>query len=264
MGQIQHAPGNVCWAELATTDAVGAKEFYTSLMGWSGHDAPLPSGGGYTMLKHDDGNVGALYQQMPEMVAAGVPSYWMPYVTVEDAAATAAKVTELGGTVIKDAFDVFDIGSMAVFKDPTGAALSVWQPKKHTGTAFTAGRPGTVSWNELATRDKNKAGGFYAALFGWKPVEAEHSPMLYTMFHNGETRAAGMLQMTEEWGNIPPYWMIYFSVADCNAGAKRATELGGEVKVPPTDIPTVGRFSVIQDPQGAVCSIMQLDAANRK
>ena len=65
--------------------------------------------------------------------------------------------------------------------------------------------------------------------------------------------------MTEEWGEIPPHWMIYF--ADCDAGAERATELGGQVKVPPTDIPKVGRFSVIQDPQGAVFSIIKLSTA---
>ena len=64
------------------------------------------------------------------------------------------------------------------------------------------------------------------------------------------------MQMTEEWGELPSHWMIYFSVADCDAAAAKATELGGSVKVPPTDIPPVGRFSVIQDPQGAVFSII--------
>jgi len=257
MGQTKHAPGTFCWAELATTDAAGAKGFYTSLMGWSGHDDPLPSGGVYTMLQQGEGNIGALFQQMPDMVAAGIPSHWMPYVTVEDAAATAAKAKQLGGTVIKDAFDVFDIGSMAVLKDPTGAAFSVWQPKKHTGTDFTDGRPGTVCWNELATKDKDKAGTFYSELFGWKLAPME-GPIPYTMCLAGETRAAGMLEMTEEWGDLPSHWMIYFAVADCDAGAEQVKELGGEVKVPPTDIPSVGRFSVIQDPQGAVFSIIKL------
>jgi len=262
MGQTLHVPGSFCWAELATTDAKGAKEFYTSLMGWSGHDDPLPSGGVYTMLIQDDGNVGALYQQMPEMVAAGIPSHWMPYVTVDDAAVTAARAKQLGGTVIKDAFDVFDIGRMAVLKDPTGAALSVWQPKQHTGTDFTDGRPGTVCWNELATNDKDKAGPFYAELFGWQLAPFEESPMSYTMFKNGEAHAGGMVEMTEEWGGIPPHWMVYFAVADCDGSAERAKELGGEVKVPPTDIPPVGRFAVIQDPQGAVFSIIKLSTAS--
>lgn len=119
---------------------------------------------------------------------------------------------------------------------------------------------GTFCWAELATKDKHKAGAFYGALFGWKAVPFEESAMPYTMFQIGETHAAGLLEMTEEWGDIPPHWMIYFSVADCDVGADRATELGGEVKVPPTDIPMVGRFSVIQDPQGAVFSIIKQSA----
>ena len=77
---------------------------------------------------------------------------------------------------------------------------------------------------------------------------------------NGEVRAGGMLQMTAEWKGIPPHWMVYFAVADCDAIAKNAKSRGGRIKVPPTDIPGVGRFSVIQDPQGAVCSIIQLEA----
>ena len=216
------------------------------------------------MLMQDQGNVGALYQQMPEMVAAGIPSHWMPYVAVEDAAATAAKAKEIGGTVIKDAFDVFDIGSMAVLKDPTGAAFSVWQAKQHTGSDFVDRRPGTVCWNELATTDKQEAGAFYAELFGWESVPFEQSPVPYTMFRIGETHAGGVLEMTEEWGGIPPHWMVYFAVADCDGSADRAKELGGEVKVPPTDIPPVGRFAVIQDPQGAVFSVIKLSPTDSR
>jgi hypothetical protein len=63
--------------------------------------------------------------------------------------------------------------------------------------------------------------------------------------------------MTEEWEGIPPHWMIYFAVADCDVMSEKATSLGGQVCVPPTDIPKIGRFAVITDPQGAVFSIMQ-------
>lgn len=175
-----------------------------------------------------------------------------------NAAATAAKARRLDGTVIKDAFDVFDIGSMAVLKDPTGASFSIWQPGKHCGTDFTDGRPGSVCWNELATRDAASAGGFYGGLFDWKSGEMEMAGGKYTMFKSGEANAAGMLQMTEEWGDLPSHWMVYFSVADCDGTAAKAASLGGAVKVAPTDIPPVGRFSVIQDPQGAVFSIIKL------
>jgi predicted enzyme related to lactoylglutathione lyase len=57
---------------------------------------------------------------------------------------------------------------------------------------------------------------------------------------------------------VPPHWLGYITVEDAAATAAKAKQLGGEVKVPPTDIPTVGRFAVIQDPQGAVFSIIKL------
>jgi len=76
----------------------------------------------------------------------------------------------------------------------------------------------------------------------------------------GEHPVAGMMQMTEEWGDAPPHWMTYITVADCDASAKTVEELGGQVCVPPTDIPEVGRFAVINDPTGATFSIIKLTA----
>jgi predicted enzyme related to lactoylglutathione lyase len=259
MEPTKHTPGTFCWAELMTADGAGAKKFYTGLMnGWSTHDDPLPSGAVYTMVTQDDGNVGAMYEMDAGMKAAGVRPHWMTYVTVENAAATVARVPELGGTVIKDAFDVMDIGSMAVLQDPSGATFSVWQPKVHHGTHFVDGRPGTMCWNELATRDVDKCSTFYGNLFGWKPTPMPMSEVSYTLFTIDGVNKAGMMGMTEEWGDLPSHWMLYLSVADCDATAARATELGGQVCVPPTDIPNVGRFSVITDPQGAVFSAIKL------
>ncbi|MEE8138534.1 MAG: VOC family protein, partial [Thermoanaerobaculia bacterium] len=127
MSSTHHAPGTFCWAELATTDAAGAKKFYRELLGWETHDDPIPGGGVYTMIQLEGGNVGALYEQNEEMRAQGVPPAWLAYVTVEDAADASAKAKALGGSAIKEAFDVFDIGSMAVLQDPTGATFAVWQ-----------------------------------------------------------------------------------------------------------------------------------------
>jgi hypothetical protein len=74
--------------------------------------------------------------------------------------------------------------------------------------------------------------------------------------------AGGMLQMTEEWGDMPPSWSVYFAVADCDATLKRAEELGGVALMPPTEIPEVGRFAVMQDPQGAFFTIIKMYVAD--
>ena len=257
MSKSPHPPGTFCWAELATSDWEGAKAFYTGLFDWQAHDDAMPSGNTYTMYTHQDGYVAASYGLTDEMKQMGVPVHWQLYVSVEDAAATAAKAAELGGKVIKDAFDVGEIGAMAVLQDPAGGTFAVWQAKASRGTDHTDMKPNTVCWNELATRDAKAAGPFYSALFGWKAEEMPMEGTSYTMFMNGEARAAGMMQMTDEWGDIPSHWMMYLAVEDCDASAAKAAELGGNVCVPPTDI-QVGRFAVLDDPQGGTFSIIAM------
>jgi predicted enzyme related to lactoylglutathione lyase len=81
--------------------------------------------------------------------------------------------------------------------------------------------------------------------------------MTYTEFSVGENPQAGMMAMNDQMKamNVPPNWLPYFQVADCDATANKAKELGATLFVPPTDIPNTGRFSVIRDPQGAVFAI---------
>lgn len=94
--------------------------------------------------------------------------------------------------------------------------------------------------------------------FGWTSKVGTDGDVPYTEFSNAGTPHAGMMPMTPEMGDAPPHWMPYFEVKDCDAAAGRARELGAQVYVPPSDIPKVGRFPVIADPQGAVFAIFQL------
>ena len=81
----------------------------------------------------------------------------------------------------------------------------------------------------------------------------------YTAFLQGEMPVAGMYQKSEEMGNIPSHWMPYFAVEDCDQTCSKAQELGATVLQPPMDIPKTGRFSVLQDPQGAVFAIIKME-----
>jgi len=257
MSRVEHAPGAFCWVEMITTHREGAADFYGKLFGWTTHDDEIPGGGVYTMLRLGDGNVGGLYEQPAEMKALSVPPAWLPYVTVENAATACARAEELGGSVVKDTFDVMEIGSMAVLCDPTGAAFAVWQPKTHTGADFGDGRPGSVCWNELATNDSKKASAFYEGMFGWNASVMEMGSGPYTMFGNGEAQAAGMLQMTDEWKGAPSHWLVYFAVSDCDSTVIEAEGLGGSLRVEPRDIPGMGRFAILADPQGGGFAIFQ-------
>lgn len=253
----EYTPGTFCWVELGTSDAAGAKAFYGELFGWAFNDVPVGSDAVYTMVQIEGKDVAALYQLNQEMLSQGVPAHWLSYVSVASADETAQKAGALGGTVLKEPFDVFDAGRMAVLQESTGAVFAVWQPGTHIG-ARVVNEPGTLCWNELATRDTETASRFYTQLFGWQTNTQQMGPMTYTSFMNGDRPAGGMLPITEEWGDAPPNWMVYFAVEDCDRSADRATSLGARIIVPPTDIPEVGRFAVIQDPQGAVFSIISL------
>src|SRR2546427_1699496 len=243
----QYAPGTFCWVELGTSDGEGAKKFYTELFGWDFTDNPVGPGMIYTMLKQDGKDVGALYQLSPEMTAQGIPPHWLSYVSVTSADETAAKAKAAGATVRKEPFDVFTVGRMAVIQDPTGAVFALWQAGTHAG-ASVVNVPNSLVWNELMTTDTAKAGDFYTTLFGWTK-DVQQFGLEYTIFKNGDRGAGGMLAITPEMGNIPPNWLVYFAVDDCDATTEKATSLGGQTMKPPEDIPGIGRFSILLDPQ---------------
>jgi predicted enzyme related to lactoylglutathione lyase len=122
---------------------------------------------------------------------------------------------------------------------------------------------GTFCWNELATNDVAAARNFYSQLLGWTLQESTAAGMVYTEIEAAGRRIGGMWQTSAECGgDMPPHWMTYVAVDDVDALAARVPELGGNVCVPPTDIPNVGRFAVINDPTGATLSIIKLAGAH--
>ncbi len=260
MGErTEYRPGTFCWPELATTDPQGAIAFYGELLGWGTRDMPMGGEGSYYMWRLKDKDIGAMYQLMDEQIKQGVPPNWMGYVSVEKVEDTLEKINANDGTVLMGPYDIGDAGRMAVIQDPQGAVFALWQGLEHKG-AQLVNEQGTLCWNELATKDAKAAEEFYCNVFGWT-AKTEHMEMgAYTTFMNGEAMAGGLMQMTEEWGDIPPHWMIYFTVKNTDAHCEKVKQLGGTVCVEPFDIPDIGRFAVVNDPQGAVFSIIDLIA----
>jgi predicted enzyme related to lactoylglutathione lyase len=250
-----HPAGNPSWVDLGAPDVDAAALFYGALFGWDIQEGP-PEAGGYRMCLLNGRPVAGLGPQMNQ----DVPPYWSTYITVDDADKTAALVAEAGGHVVVDPMDVMTFGRMAVFMDSVGAALSIWQPGEHIGAGIV-GEPGSFCWNELMTRDPDTAKEFYNKVFGWEARDQEMPGGSYTMFFNGGDQGiAGLFKMEgDAWpAEMPSSWMVYFAVDDCDASAAKITELGGEIKMAPMDIPTVGRFAVATDPGGAAFEIIKL------
>ncbi|MDH3196800.1 MAG: VOC family protein [Candidatus Krumholzibacteria bacterium] len=251
----QHTPNTFCWPELLTSDADSARRFYQALLGWDFVENPVGEGQVYVMAQLREKNVGAMYQQNAEQRKQGIPSHWLQYVSVANVAETVAKAKARGARVVVEPMDVFDAGRMAVLADPQGATFALWQPIKHIGVQL-AGEPGTSCWNEFYTRDRDGSGAFYTNVFGWASEQANIGGTDYTTFTVQGRPAASMLEIKPEWGELPPMWMVYFTVASCDAAVKTVQSSGGQVFAPSTDLPGIGRFAVVADPQGASFGIL--------
>jgi uncharacterized protein len=111
---------------------------------------------------------------------------------------------------------------------------------------------GAFSWCELLTTDVPEAKRFYSKLFGWTLEPAPMPGMEYTLVKYGGEQMGGIRSMPPGCEGMLPSWGVYVTVADVDATAKLAVEMGDKVLVPPQDVPQVGRFCVLQDPQGAM------------
>ncbi len=115
---------------------------------------------------------------------------------------------------------------------------------------------GRFVWYELLTSDPDAATDFYTELIGWGTAEWGEGENPYVMWTTDETpegSMGGVIPLTEEAkkAGAPPHWLPYVGASDIEATVSEAQKLGGKVIVPLTEIPTVGRFAVLSDPQGA-------------
>ena len=255
--RTSYAPGTFCWVDLSTSDPDAAKSFYGGLFDWE-YDDREGAGGTYSMALVGGEPVAAITAQQPQEAEQGVPPHFNNYVSVEDADATLARVQELGGSTLGDAFDVEGAGLIGVVIDPTGAMLFLWQPKEHIG-AGRVNEPGCLTWNDLATTDAEAAARFYTELFGWGTERMEGPGGAYTVVKVGERSNGGIREQSPDERNagIPPNWLPYFAVESADAAVAKAEELGAGVLMGPMDLPNQNRIAALHDPQGAAFAVAE-------
>jgi predicted enzyme related to lactoylglutathione lyase len=273
--------GVPCWIDTSQPDPAAAVDFYRGLFGWEFENVmPAEAPGEYFIARLHGGDVAAV-GSIPE----GMPqtAMWNTYVWVERADDAARKVSDAGGNVLMEPFDVMDAGRMAVFTDPEGAAFCVWQAKQHRG-ARIVNEHGSLNFNGLNTRDVDGAKSFYGSVFGWTTLVIGAGEM-WTLPGYGdhlERDNPGLRKRIAEMGgpegfedvvasinpipadqpDTPPHWSVTFGIDDADAAAEKATELGGKVVVPPFDAPW-SRLTVISDPQGATFIVSKFVPENK-
>lgn len=251
-----YEPGVPSWVDLGSPDLDAAKAFYGQLFGWTTVGLG-PEAGGYDIFQLN----GVAVAGVGPLQGAGQPSAWTSYISTDDVDSAVKRIEAAGGAVFMPPMDVMESGRMAIAADTTGAVFGIWQPREFAGAGLV-NEPGTLCWNELMTRDIDAAKAFYADVFGWGARTSDGSDttgMAYTEFQLDERSIAGMMAMGDDFpAEIPANWLTYFAVADCDASAAAAEAAGGSIANPPMDIPSVGRFALLNDPFGAVFSVIQM------
>ena len=247
------AIGRPVWVDLSSKDAEASRNFYSKLFGWQIDINPDPQYAGYgraTVGGKDVAGIGPT--QDPN-----APTAWNLYIGTDDAEALGRRVEAAGGKIVAPAFDVGDQGRMAVFQDPAGAFISVWQPTQMGG--FQTQGANAYGWAELNARGVEKALPFYTSVFGWttrtSPMGEGQPP--YTEFMlNGESIAGAWEMNPMVPAGVPSYWQIYYTVDDVDGAFKKALDLGAQEMLAPQDFPG-GRFAIVSDPQGASIGLLK-------
>ena len=250
----KHEEGTFSWADLATSDVAAATDFYTQIFGWDVDSQEIPGGGMYHMFKINGKDVAAASDQQENERSAGIPPHWNVYFTVEDVDQRAKVAESVGGTVIAQPFDVMDVGRMAVVSDPAGAVFCLWQPRTNIG-AQLLGDSNTLSWAECSTTDVEKVRSFYTEVLGLSTEDMDMGEgKSYTLLKRGDQSVAGMMNVDP--ATMPPMWMAYFNVDDCDATVEKAKSLGGQVYYGPETVEMAGRIAILADQQGAAFGVI--------
>jgi len=245
--------GTFCWNQLNTPDPARSRAFYEALLGWSIRSETV-SGVAMDLISRGADMVGSM---MPLPPGVEAPAHWLPYAWVKHLEETLDTARAQGARVVLPPTPVTEAGRIAVILDPRNCALGL-----HDSTgpeeATRPGGPGTFCWHENLSRDVEGQKAFYGTLLGWTYTAGfMGGGLVYHHVQRGADPIGGMMAMEGDmWNGVPDHWMTYVDVADIEATAARAAELGGAVCVPVTAI-EVGRFAVLQDPLGAVFSVFQ-------
>lgn len=247
MGEVARYPeGTFCWVDLGTTDAEGAKHFYSELLGWETVDVDTPDGV-YTLGRVGGKDVAGLHAH-----GEGDAHNWDSYIAVEDLDGALARVEEVGGALTDGPHQIPGSARMAVITDGGGARVCLWQAEGYPG-ATLVNETGAWTWNDLSTRDPGGAEAFYTPLFGWEFRELAPG---YWGISMGELLIGGM-RAIESDGAGPPSWMPYFVVENLDKALALVEERGGRILAPAFEVPS-GRFGVASDPGGAALGMVEM------
>jgi uncharacterized protein len=237
-----------------TSDTASAEDFYGKVVGWKAKAWEQdPS---YKMWMTGRRSVGGLMPQRAEAGQAS-PLQWFTYIGTPDVDATVRQAVELGGRVMRPAWDIPNVGRIAFLQDPQGAAFALITPQPSSPPpGDQQPGPGDFSWHELITTKWQAAWDFYQKLFGWEKTSSmEMGPgQTYQMFGLNKVPLGGMY--TKPLGQpSPPFWLPYAVVRDARRTNDLIKQAGGTVLTGPMEVPGGDWIVVGLDRQGATFAV---------
>lgn len=253
---MRNPHGTPVWYELMTRDPQGARRFYAEVVGWKIDEAAAPGATvDYRMIAAADVLVGGVFTLTAQHLGEGAQPGWMLYLGVDDVDGCVASVQAAGGRVLLPAFEVPNVGRIAMLSDPQGAMVYVMRGLiDQASTSCAPELAGHGAWHELHTSDVARATAFYLAQFGWGRSRAvDVGPAgVYQLFSVGGRDVGGIMNDAR---GARPHWMIYFRVDGIEAAAGRVAAAGGQVVLPPMEVPGGGWVLNAMDPDGALFAL---------
>ena len=250
--------GAPIWIDLATSDLEHAQEFYGAVFGWTFESAG-PDYGGYLNACCQGLPVAGLMVNDPRWNA---PDAWTTYLHTADARTTLAAAAEAGAVMCvqpAEPMEIKDKGVMALFSDPTGALVGLWQPAGHRGFEIV-NEAGAPVYHQLTTSDYAAALEFYRTVFGWHTeTVADTDDFRYsTALFDGEA-LLGVMDAAVLPAGTPSTWSVFLGADDVDKTVDTIVDRGGSVLRAAEDTP-YGRLAAVADPTGAGFNLCSLDS----
>ena len=248
--------GNFVWYELMTGDPEGSKAFYDAVIGWTISEG-APEFNGYRMIQRSDGgNAGGVLPLTAEMQQHGARPTWLGYINVADVDRAVESIERSGGKALMPAFDIPNVGRIAMVADPQGAPFYVMKPippqgrENEASDVFSTSADQRVGWNELQTSDTDAARKFYGEQFGWTSDEFMDMGEMgqYRFIEQSGTRLGAIFNAGE---GQHPRWRFYIRVPSISKAKETAEANGGTIAMGPHQVPTGDYIVIGTDPQGA-------------
>jgi len=254
--------GTFTWLILSTADPASAATFYRKAFGLR----ELPMDNTLLMMRGDKPIAAVMDYRKNDRIQKE-PQNWLPFVRVRDLPQTIERIQAMGGSLLVPIQDA-GIGRGAAVRGVTGEAIGLWETPGNVAGDSPLTDSRVCAWYELVTPDPEKASAFYRAAFGWRIADEGG----YTFIGDDTGQFGGIVKLAGDWEDhaflaaigrargeklsVPPHWMVFFTVEDCDAFTDYAESLGAQVTGRPEPLHTVGTFAVLRDPQGVYFSVL--------